>query len=110
MCWLSPVDDPLLYSLLTFIYIYIFLQVLGLQGKFKEAMVELRRALELEPDARPIHLELAKVREKARLEAESEKGLYRKMLGIKKHFTQDDRKYPVLKSVSRSRAWFYVYF
>lgn len=54
----------------------------------------------MEPESRLIHQELARVREKAREEAESEKSLYRKMLGIKKEYLQEDQRYPVIKSVS----------
>lgn len=54
----------------------------------------------MEPESRLIHQELARVREKAREEAESEKSLYRKMLGIKKDYMQEDQRYPVIKSVS----------
>ncbi|KAG7165749.1 Peptidyl-prolyl cis-trans isomerase FKBP8-like [Homarus americanus] len=52
-------------------------KALGLQGKVKESIALLKVALELEPESRLIHIELAKMREKARIEAESEKSLYR---------------------------------
>ncbi|XP_068241907.1 peptidyl-prolyl cis-trans isomerase FKBP8 [Palaemon carinicauda] len=84
-------------------------KVLGLQGKFKESVVELKKALELEPEARPIHQELARIREKMRVEAESEKSLYRKMLGIKNEFTQENQKYPVLKSFP-FKSWLMIFF
>ncbi|XP_045604681.1 peptidyl-prolyl cis-trans isomerase FKBP8 [Procambarus clarkii] len=73
-------------------------KVLGIQGKMKESVTLLKLALELEPESRLIHQELAKMREKARIEAESEKSLYRRMLGLKKDITQSDRRYPVIKS------------
>lgn len=62
----------------------------------------LKRALELEPESRLIHQELAKVREQAREESESEKSLYRRMLGLKKTTTttQEEKRYPVIKTVS----------
>lgn len=66
----------------------------------KESISYLKTALELEPESRLIHQELAKIREKARIEAESEKSLYRRMLGLKKEMTQSDERYPVMKSVS----------
>ncbi|XP_042227967.1 peptidyl-prolyl cis-trans isomerase FKBP8-like [Homarus americanus] len=73
-------------------------KALGLQGKVKESIALLKVALELEPESRLIHIELAKMREKARIEAESEKSLYRRMLGLKKEVTQADQRYPVIKS------------
>lgn len=83
-------------------------KALGLQGKFKDAVTILKTALELEPESRLIHQELARVREKAREEAESEKSLYRKMLGIKKDYMQEDQPYPVIKSFPW-RAWFVIF-
>lgn len=75
-------------------------QVLGLTGKVKEAISLLKKALDLEPESRLIHQELARMREKARIEAESEKSLYRRMLGLKQEITQSERPYPVIKTVS----------
>lgn len=83
-------------------------KVLGLEGKFKESITVLKRAMELEPEARPIHQELAKIREKARLEAESEKGLYRRMLGLKKEYTQSDSRYPVIRGFPM-KSWFMIF-
>ncbi|KAK3856238.1 hypothetical protein Pcinc_037422 [Petrolisthes cinctipes] len=74
-------------------------KVLGLQGKVKDSMKFLKRALELEPESRLIHHELAKMKEQAREEAESEKSLYRRMLNLKKTTpTQGEKRYPVIKS------------
>lgn len=73
-------------------------KVLGIQGKMKESISYLKMALELEPESRLVHQELAKIREKARIEAESEKSLYRRMLGLKKEITHSDERYPVIKS------------
>ncbi|KAK7073188.1 Peptidyl-prolyl cis-trans isomerase fkbp8 [Halocaridina rubra] len=73
-------------------------KVLGLQGKYKEAIVELKKALELEPEARPIHLELVRIREKAKAAADAEKSLYGRMLGITREMTQSDSKHPVIRS------------
>lgn len=70
----------------------------------KEAITVLKRALELEPESRLIHQELAKIREKARIEAESEKSLYRRMLGLKKEVTHSNERYPTIKSVSTKPA------
>lgn len=78
--------------------------MLGIQGKMKESIMFLKMALELEPESRLIHQELAKVREKARVEAESEKSLYRRMLGLKKEVTQADQRYPIMPSVSTEPA------
>lgn len=80
-------------------------KVLGLQGKMKDSITFLKKALELEPESRLIHQELAKMREKARVEAESEKSLYRRMLGLKKTATQSDERYPTLKSFPW-KSWF----
>lgn len=70
----------------------------------KEAITVLKRALELEPESRLIHQELAKIREKARIEAESEKSLYRRMLGLKKEVAHSNERYPTIKSVSTKPA------
>ncbi|XP_042883136.1 peptidyl-prolyl cis-trans isomerase FKBP8-like [Penaeus japonicus] len=83
-------------------------KVLGLQGKFKDAIMILKSALELEPESRLIHQELAKIREKAREQSETEKSMYRKMLGLKKEYTQEDQRYPVIKSFPW-RAWFVIF-
>lgn len=80
-------------------------KVLGLQGKMKDSITFLKKALELEPESRLIHQELAKMREKARIEAESEKSLYRRMLGLKKEMTQTDERYPVIRSFPW-KSWF----
>ncbi|KAK8735326.1 hypothetical protein OTU49_005617 [Cherax quadricarinatus] len=80
-------------------------KVLGIQGKMKESVALLKLALELEPESRLIHQELAKMREKARIEAESEKSLYRRMLGLKKNTTQSDTRYPVIKSFPGKPGW-----
>lgn len=82
-----------------------FPKVLGLQGKFKDAIMILKSALELEPESRLIHQELAKIREKAREQSETEKSMYRKMLGLKKEYTQEDQRYPVIKSVSATNPY-----
>ncbi|KAG0719297.1 Peptidyl-prolyl cis-trans isomerase FKBP8 [Chionoecetes opilio] len=79
-------------------------KVLGLQGKMKESITFLKRALELEPESRLVHQELAKMREKARVEAESEKSLYRRMLGLKSDMTQTNERYPVVRSFPW-RSW-----
>lgn len=84
-------------------------KVLGLQRKYKEAVVELKRALELEPEARPIHQELARVRERMRVEGESEKSLYRKMLGLRNQSPQEETRYPVLKGY-HFKTWLMVFF
>ena len=66
----------------------------------KDSVSFLKKALELEPESRLIHQELAKMREKARVEAESEKSLYRRMLGLKKDITQTEDRYPIVRGVS----------
>ncbi|KAL7636064.1 UNVERIFIED_CONTAM: hypothetical protein RMT77_013883 [Armadillidium vulgare] len=74
-------------------------KVLGIQGEPKEGLEVLNRALALEPDSKVIQVELYKLREKARLQSESERSLYRKMLGLKpqaKKKEEEDR-YPTLR-------------
>ncbi|CAL4120323.1 unnamed protein product, partial [Meganyctiphanes norvegica] len=78
---------------------------LGVQGKYKEAEELLRKACSLEPASRLLHQELAKVRERVREEAESQKSLYRRMLGLKnepkanpKKGSANEQNYPVLTS------------
>lgn len=84
---------------------------LGMQGKYKEAEELLKKACTLEPESRLLHQELAKVREKARAEADSEKGLYRRMLGLKnepkanpKRGSANENNYPVLTNF-HMRTW-----
>ncbi|XP_071512246.1 peptidyl-prolyl cis-trans isomerase FKBP8 isoform X1 [Panulirus ornatus] len=83
-------------------------KVLGLQGNIKESIYFLKKALELEPESRLIHQELAKMREKARTEADSEKSLYRRMLGLTKDKTQSDTRYPVIKDFPW-KTWFITF-
>ncbi|KAB7495200.1 Peptidyl-prolyl cis-trans isomerase FKBP8 [Armadillidium nasatum] len=74
--------------------------VLGIQGEPKEGLEVLNRALSLEPDSKIIQVELYKLREKARLQSESERSLYRKMLGLKpqaKKKKEEEDRYPTLR-------------
>ncbi|XP_076039992.1 peptidyl-prolyl cis-trans isomerase zonda [Oratosquilla oratoria] len=73
-------------------------KVLSIEGKTKEAYALLCKAHLLEPESRVIHQEKAKVAEKIRKEAESEKSLYRRMLGIKSDTSKPKERYRTLKS------------
>ncbi|KAF2346269.1 Tetratricopeptide repeat, partial [Trinorchestia longiramus] len=65
-------------------------KALHMKGSTIEAVKSLKQALQLEPENRTIHAELSKMSEAARLQAESEKSLYRRMLGL----TPDQKKEP----------------
>ena len=76
-----------------------FFQVLGLQNKLKDAIPILKSALKLDPSARVIHQELSNLTEKARKEAENEKSLYQKMLGINNDECHHENEHVLVKTV-----------
>ncbi|KAA0186607.1 hypothetical protein HAZT_HAZT004738 [Hyalella azteca] len=75
-------------------------KALHLKGRSTEAIKFLKEALRLEPENRAIHAELSKMSDAARQETESEKTLYRRMLGLRPNEqNREPDRHPTLRMV-----------